>query len=252
MKIVNPTEEEIAEYRERTGLPAPKTKPIRSDDSVLRNATVKNVKVETDDSDDATKSVLMAAGLWGIQPEEPKPALAETTPDTKPKSAESVSLSVAPGGTSIKRLPSGLPVIKRAGADAGSSDKGGKIPAGLPMVKRGTAGGASEVAKAKDATPNPAAAPLMQLSESTRLINTEEGGNKTRLEVQRNNRWTPVVTYEIYDDVSLRHEFKLDGTKKTIRIDLPPSAVKELAQNDLSSNWKNYSERFLSGRAVSE
>lgn len=99
---------------------------------------------------------------------------------------------------------------------------------------------------------------IQQLSEACRLVKSTgstgpDTGQKSRLEVRKtDDLWVPIVTYEIYDDVSLRHEFTLDGKRKTIRIDLPPQAVQELAENDLTTNWQNYCSRFLAGKTISD
>ncbi|MBI4534011.1 MAG: hypothetical protein HY711_08680 [Candidatus Melainabacteria bacterium] len=98
---------------------------------------------------------------------------------------------------------------------------------------------------------------IEELSEACRLVKSTgqgalDAGLKSRLEVQHLNAWMPVVMYEIYDDVSLRHEFSLNGKQKTVRIDLPPSSVQELADNDLTSNWQDYCQKFLAGRKLSD
>lgn len=86
---------------------------------------------------------------------------------------------------------------------------------------------------------------IEQLHEACRLVRGEGLGIVAQLEVFRGNAWEPVVSYEIYDDVSLRNEHTQDGRKRTVRIDLPPPAARELAGNDLNSNWKQYCSRFL-------
>src|SRR4030095_3932426 len=83
---------------------------------------------------------------------------------------------------------------------------------------------------------------IQQLGDACRMVKSGVGGAKTglkcHLEVRRPDQtWVPVLTYEIYEDVSLRNKFPLDGRRKTIRIDLPPQAVQELADNDLTTNW---------------
>ncbi len=99
---------------------------------------------------------------------------------------------------------------------------------------------------------------IQQLGDACRMVKFDAGagtksGLKAHLEVRRSDdTWIPILTYEIYDDVSLRHEFTLDGKRRTIRIDLPPQAVQELAENDLTTNWQNYCQRFLSGRSISD
>lgn len=83
------------------------------------------------------------------------------------------------------------------------------------------------------------------LRDDCRLVKCDGLGIVCQLEVFRSGGWEPVVSYEIYDDVSLRNEHTQDGRKRTVRIDLPPPAARELASNDLNSNWKGYCGRFL-------
>jgi hypothetical protein len=86
---------------------------------------------------------------------------------------------------------------------------------------------------------------IEQLNDVCRLVIGEGQGIIGQLEVNRGNGWEPVVSYEVYDDVSLRNEHTQDGRKRTVRIDLPPTAARELANNDLRSNWKQYCARFV-------
>jgi hypothetical protein len=83
------------------------------------------------------------------------------------------------------------------------------------------------------------------LRDDCRLVKCDGQGIVCQLEVFRASAWEPVVSYEIYDDVSLRNEYTQDGRKRTVRIDLPPPAAKEMASNDLNANWKGYCGRFL-------
>jgi hypothetical protein len=90
---------------------------------------------------------------------------------------------------------------------------------------------------------------LNQRSASSRVLQAGDpknldGGFILRLESKQGDVWVPVVVYEIYNDVSLRHEYKLSGDRRTIRIDLPAPAAVELAQNDITSNWTNYCLKF--------
>ena len=89
----------------------------------------------------------------------------------------------------------------------------------------------------------------MERGGNTRLLQKGDTDNissgfSLRLESKQGDKWIPVVVYEIFDDVSLRHEYKLTGDRKTIRIDLPPESAVELAQNDITSNWSNYCIKF--------
>lgn len=99
---------------------------------------------------------------------------------------------------------------------------------------------------------------MEELSEAARLVRatggsgTLDAGYKVRLEMRKESGWVPVIVYEVYEDVSLRHEFALDGKRRTVRIDLPPQAVRELADNDMSGNWQKYLQNFLAGRSLSD
>jgi hypothetical protein len=88
-----------------------------------------------------------------------------------------------------------------------------------------------------------------ELSDQARLLQAGTADNYAtgfglRLEMSTPGGWLPVVSYEIFADVSLRHKFKPDGQCQTIRIDLPPAAACELAENDLNSNWDEYCQQF--------
>lgn len=92
---------------------------------------------------------------------------------------------------------------------------------------------------------------IKSLGEASRLVKSSEnwstaGGRfREQLEVLRGASWEAVVSYEIYEDVSLRHEHTPDGRRKTVRIDLPPMAAQELADNDLFQNWQSYCKRYM-------
>jgi hypothetical protein len=105
----------------------------------------------------------------------------------------------------------------------------------------------TRIISAEDAIspPQPQPTSTKQFSESARLMivgtMTElSSGYKMHLEILANGEWKPVVVYEIFAGVCLRHEVPANGQRKTIRIDLPPQAAIELATNDLESNWKSY------------
>lgn len=85
---------------------------------------------------------------------------------------------------------------------------------------------------------------IEDLSENCRLVKFNGEGFVTRIELLREDKWVPVVTYEIFDDVSMRHEHLPEGRKRSVRIDLPPAAATELASNDLTANWQQYCSKF--------
>jgi hypothetical protein len=75
-------------------------------------------------------------------------------------------------------------------------------------------------------------------------------GYRLRLDVLVNNQWAPLVMYEIFSGSCLRHELTADGQSKTLRIDLPPQAAIELANNDIETNWNAYEARSRSTSQV--
>jgi hypothetical protein len=79
------------------------------------------------------------------------------------------------------------------------------------------------------------------------------GKTNTRLQLEtlRDDRWVAVIAYEISSDKAIRHEYSLSGKTKSIKMDLPPGALDELVQNDLTRNWKSYCDKFLAGKKLS-
>ncbi len=93
---------------------------------------------------------------------------------------------------------------------------------------------------------------ITALNETCRLIKMEKSVNGKlaiyhQLEVLQDREWMPVLSYEFGQESSVRHEYSKDGRKKTIKIDLPAGAVDEMVQNELSQNWLDYCNRYLSG-----
>lgn len=85
------------------------------------------------------------------------------------------------------------------------------------------------------------------LSEDCRIISysSPEGGFRARLEYKQNEFWLPVVLYEVDDGDCLRHEFNLNGSRQSKKIELPSAQSRQLARNDLKKNWTQYVKRFL-------
>lgn len=98
------------------------------------------------------------------------------------------------------------------------------------------------------------------LSESSRIVLLDaqavagaDRAEKWQLEVMKDGNWTPVVAYEIVGDRSTRHEYNINGkSRKSIKMELPPSAVEEMVRNDLSRNWQDYCQKFLAGKKISQ
>jgi hypothetical protein len=220
--IVVPNVQEIEDYREKYQIKKPVVKPATkpsdakspaNDSAKSRDASGGNLNFEPYDADeDVTKVVLEAAGLL---------------PKSKP----------------VDKAPA--PWLKLSG----KKEEKQAEPAGPPEVSKTT----SMPVEA----PSDAAVLTKELSDAVRLVISDgkpgaDLGFSSRLEIQHEGRWHPVITYEVYSDLALRHEFTVDGKKRTIRIDLPPSSVRELAENDVTNNWSRYCERFLSGQSISD
>jgi hypothetical protein len=88
---------------------------------------------------------------------------------------------------------------------------------------------------------------VVDLAEHCRYVKSSVGKTCTdfRLEVEHGTRWLTIVSYQIFDDKAIRHEFRPDGSRKTLNIDLPLKAVHELAETDIASNWTQYSAAYL-------
>ena len=97
---------------------------------------------------------------------------------------------------------------------------------------------------------------IESLNPSCRLVKTERELDGERffcqqLQVLIDEDWTPVLSYEVGHESSVRHEYSRDGRKKTIKIDLPSGAVGEMVTNELTANWLDYCQRYLAGRKLS-
>jgi len=98
------------------------------------------------------------------------------------------------------------------------------------------------------------------LSDTSRIVlldseldSNNQKAERWQLEVLKGDEWTPVVAYEIIGENSLRHEYNVAGkARKSIKMNLPSAAVEEMVRNDLSKNWQEYCQKFLSGKKLSQ
>ena len=97
---------------------------------------------------------------------------------------------------------------------------------------------------------------VQQLSEVCRLIKSRvsRGGSnfsdRAQLEVRKEDRWVPILTYEVSEYGSLRHEVLPTGGTKSMQIDLPMQFAQDMVDNDLATNWMSYCRRFLAGKRL--
>ncbi len=59
--------------------------------------------------------------------------------------------------------------------------------------------------------------------------------------------WSPILEYEVFLSHAIRHSYSRQGrSRKSVKIDLPAQAAMELAQNDLLANWTSYKQKYMS------
>jgi hypothetical protein len=180
--------------------------------------------------EDPATTILRAAGMLPAKekiPAPPPPTLFEVTPSRVERQTPGAS------PTLFDAVPA-------------SRSKPSPPPPELPPAPADT----SEAAAAN--------AFIKQMNETCRLVKSNnelyglKDGDKLSLEINNGQNWIPVVIYEIRDIASKRHEYRLDGKRRTTNIDLPPFAVQEMADNDLASNWENYYSRYIAGKSLSD
>lgn len=88
--------------------------------------------------------------------------------------------------------------------------------------------------------------PSVRLVKSAYRWDPTIGVFRSQLELLYNGVWYPVIFFEVFAEAAVRHEYIGMGKRKSVRIDLPPTAAQELADNDLVNNWQAYCSRFVS------
>jgi hypothetical protein len=93
-----------------------------------------------------------------------------------------------------------------------------------------------------------------EFSVTTRVITQNDLGDgnsnlKLRLEMKVDDRWLPVVEYEINPPESNEQSglkiYDLYGVRQIVPIGLPTRAARELAENDITINSQRYCELFI-------
>jgi hypothetical protein len=89
---------------------------------------------------------------------------------------------------------------------------------------------------------------IEKLGDACRVVKSNGNGApsiRSQLEVLTGDNWVPILTYEICDHASVRHEIRPDGTRRTIPLDLPAATVEEMMSTDIHSNWQAYAKKYL-------
>ncbi|MBX9724907.1 MAG: hypothetical protein K2X81_26110, partial [Candidatus Obscuribacterales bacterium] len=64
------------------------------------------------------------------------------------------------------------------------------------------------------------------------------------LEIFSNNSWLPIITYEVTAEESWRYEATPSGSRKGRQVHLPPRLAKQMAENDINKNWRQYAQDY--------
>jgi hypothetical protein len=88
--------------------------------------------------------------------------------------------------------------------------------------------------------------PSVRLVKSTMRWDPAVGVFRSQLELLLEDVWYPVIFYEVFPHMAVRHEYLGGGRKKSVKMDLPPTPAQELADNDLVNNWQRYCHNFVS------
>lgn len=88
--------------------------------------------------------------------------------------------------------------------------------------------------------------PSVRLVKSTMKWDPAVGVFRSQLELLLEDTWYPVIFYEVFPHMAVRHEYMGGSRKKSVKMDLPPTPAQELADNDLVNNWQRYCHNFVS------
>ncbi|HMP54728.1 MAG TPA: hypothetical protein PKD05_24475, partial [Candidatus Melainabacteria bacterium] len=92
---------------------------------------------------------------------------------------------------------------------------------------------------------------LEDLDSMTRLVRhaqTEESPLIYAMQLVGESGWQTLISYEIRESKTYRHDDYSGEKRKSVKIDLPARAAEELAKNDIVGNWKSYKRKFLRSR----
>ena len=218
-KIKIPTREEIEAYRERTGV----SKALSSDvEKISQKLSEKSSELHI--CDRCGRMSALTAEICGC---------GKRISSTKTKSKKDKSTQGASTGEVVKKAARMVDTKSTAEEVAKEIEENPIQPTEESPVAEVKEERFDEVSQLDDIT------------RLTKLNSTDSSPIVYSLQVNHNNSWTSLLSYEIGKSRTLRHDDFSGGTRKTVKIDLPSRASEELAKNDLSGNWKNYKRKFL-------
>ena len=66
-----------------------------------------------------------------------------------------------------------------------------------------------------------------------------------QFEIFHNEKWLPVVRYDVAHGFSHIDRYRIDGTKTKNKLDLTWKDALTLAEEDIKENWKTYARLFM-------
>ncbi len=106
--------------------------------------------------------------------------------------------------------------------------------------------------QSQDSQPGPITAPVTwslwrELDENNRIMTLQVSSTViVQLQSKVGDSWMPALEYEIGAMQTLRRSYSNNIPGRPVKMELPAPAAKELAQNDLSTNWKSYIKNLTS------
>jgi hypothetical protein len=64
------------------------------------------------------------------------------------------------------------------------------------------------------------------------------------LEILNNNQWISIISYEVTAEASWRYETTPSGSRKGRQVHLPARLAKQMAENDINKNWRQYAQDY--------
>ncbi len=90
---------------------------------------------------------------------------------------------------------------------------------------------------------------VVQLSDCCRVLINESTNNvdefHIKLEASIMNSWITIAAYYSQNDRIARVMYRTDGRRKQIDMQLPPSVVKEMAEEDFMHNWERHYRGYM-------
>ncbi len=166
-----------------------------------------------------------------------------------------VSQPVAPQPAVQVNVPASAPATSQVSPQPSSQTDTNPVLSAVPVISQIQAGAGAQPSQLRTALDQPPIDAgdrfIWQLDPSVRLVKStmkwdpSVGVFRSQLELLLNEIWYPVIFYEVFPHMAVRHEYIGGGRKKSVKMDLPPTPAQELADNDLVNNWQRYCHNFV-------